>query len=1196
MVAPGTVQATAPTLMDVLRRTGEALRQESGADIITLYLFDAETRQYYAPLAIGIPETDLAGSIPDMQDQLARYDADLAQGKAAPAIRPADYGPNVWLTVRQEPLLITDAQADLNTSFVRRYQIRAVIGLPLVDGGNLIGLLYLDYRSRPSADQPEPAVPAAGEALERLQDQVARAGRAIGQARQQEERAAFVATSHLATHLTAAAVGHGSSGRGLQEAVTDALDHLLGVTNFDAALVYQAPRPGRLDLVAQHGVTGAPLSLSPGVSLGLPETSAPAWNPRTDEQVQRAVRAGGLTIAVALPLRVTSQAPTAGSPAPTATPIGWLLILSRDPLAFLRRTPATRLLLESAAELIAGALAGERFFLTLEHANRVLGALGRLSGAMLQPGATRQQVLDAVARHLIDPDVPEFAFQFATVFLLPDPGPAEADVPLTVHLAAGATADERIDAVAPDGGTRPGGSAIRIPRWVQLPERPLAPDDVLTFVAQHRCVVVVGPLATDEREAQQAEALVNGYPPEQTALREVPIVGAERGRGTTVPAVVIGGQGAPARYAMDEVPAEPFTLDAAIFEASRHGDLLRIFVPFGLSATARATGVLEVGYHRSEHRTVERTQVEALRAAAAQVAVAVETARLYEETKRHADQLEIIADVSKAMASSIDLDQTLRVVAKCLERSVAASFCQIALYEEDGSAWYGAAASDNELLWRRQRGERDEGSFLFDLLQTRAPLVITDVQGHAAVNPYYARLFGIRSLLALPLIARGHPIGVAVLAQRDSLRTFTAEEVQRAEGLSHQAAIAIQNARLYASAEEDPHIQRDVVLVGFGEWGQKAYQHLLTLKQFFNFKIHVVERDVPGRRQILESKVADVVRHGDAVYWDSLAMPGREQLRRELESSCYVITYIATPAPTHLAVLAQYYDMSNIVVIEKPLGAPVEAYREFLDSVEAGVQIVAADHYYFKLEVRLLHLLLTEERTLKSFLDDVEEIEIELIEERPLSGAAIDIGIIEDMLPHAFAIVSLFTPIDRIQFDRERPVMIARQEPLEGARETYARICATFPHRNRTVRLIIDVGKGVENSKWIKLIGEKRLGGRPSFYKFDFAAGQAIDGTQTNLRAATREIRQPGVPDNAHLTMLRHVIEKRYPAVGILAIREAMRSNQRIGELADLAGELLAKGQWTTYRQGQRPHFPDQQLPRLFGEAREEPPTGRRVG
>jgi hypothetical protein len=132
---------------------------------------------------------------------------------------------------------------------------------------------------------------------------------------------------------------------------------------------------------------------------------------------------------------------------------------------------------------------------------------------------------------------------------------------------------------------------------------------------------------------------------------------------------------------------------------------------------------------------------------------------------------------------------------------------------------------------------------------------------------------------------------------------------------------------------------------------------------------------------------------------------------------------------------------------------------------------------------------------------------------------------------------------------------------------------STFHHQGRPVKLVIDVGKGADNAKWIKLSGERRAAGRSPSYKFDFGKGEAIDGTQATVRAAVRRIREPGVPDNAHLNMLRHVIEKRHPAVGILSIREAIRANQRVRELEAIAVELLARGEWTSYAVGTRPAF-----------------------
>src|SRR4029077_8893942 len=141
-----------------------------------------------------------------------------------------------------------------------------------------------------------------------------------------------------------------------------------------------------------------------------------------------------------------------------------------------------------------------------------------------------------------------------------------------------------------------------------------------------------------------------------------------------------------------------------------------------------------------------------------------------------------------------------------------------------------------------------------------------------------------------------------------------------------------------------------------------------------------------------------------------------------------------------------------------------------------------------------------------------------------------------------------------------------------------------FEYHGRPVRLVADVGKGAENAKWIKLSGEKRAAGPTARYKFDFGKGGAIDGTQATVRAAVRRIREPGVPDNAHLNMLRHVIEKRHPAVGILSIREAIRANQRVRELEAMAVELLARDQWTRYALGTRPAFE--------GSGRAGAPTG----
>jgi GAF domain-containing protein len=1126
---------TASGLAAVLRGVVADMQHASKADIVSVFLYEEASQTYYAPFAIGQPQESLLDSLADMREQLARYSADMSQGKVPDEFGVHHYGSTVWLTVTRQKLVSRDAASEIDSTFIRRYQVQATIGLPLLDGDRLLGLVYLNYRGRDQAPD--------GARLAELEQRAAGAAAAIATVLAFAERSALDGIGRLAALLTAPAGDERTDIKELRRLLSIALAELLLASELDAAAIYQfATQRTSLELVTAH----APVAAPPRIERSDPGATWPSV------------------------LTATIGAATASADLhPVATyalgneqePHGYLVVLSRDRLATVRRAPATDLLLKAGAELIGSSLASQRLIAELEQSNRLLGALGDMTTAMLKPGASRQEVLEAVTGHLTDATVPEFDFHFASVYLLEE----RADETIVISKAAGAATTAAIDSAETSKG---GARRARIPRWILEEERVLAPDDVLVYVARTWQVAVVGPLpagATTDRADVVAGAL-----PTTATWFDVPVVRTDGTILGHVAACLIGG-GPDGRSA--GTPQVPFTLAGEVFEKSGHADLIRIFLPFGSDLSHRATGVLEVGYHRSHDRRPDWGQIEALRASAALVAVAVETARLYEEARLHGEELELSADVSRAIASSIDLDQTLRLVAQGLVRLVDASVCQIALYEEDREGWFGAAASDQEDLWRRQHGERSEPSFLFDVLDRGEPLVVEDTGVSDRVGASYVKTFGVRSLLAIPLIADGQPIGAAVLGERDHLRTFTPEEVERVQGLALGAAVAIKNARLHALAEEERHLQKDFVLVGFGQWGQKAYQHLQTLKQFFNFRIHVVEQDLPGARERLAAREEEVKTHGDAFYWDGTALPAHDQLQRELESSSYVITYIATPAATHLPTLALYYDLSDVVLIEKPLGAPPEDYREFLDSAPGGVEIVAADHYYFKLEVRLLQMLLTEERTLRDFLDNVEEIRIEILEEQPLVGAAADIGVIADLIPHAFAIISLLTPIDRIHLDAEAPLLVGRHEGLTGQRESYARMNATFQNRGRSVRLVIDVGKGAENAKWIKLSGERRAGGRSPSYKFDFGKGEAIDGTQATVRAAVRRIREPGVPDNAHLNMLRHVIEKRHPAVGILSIREAIRANQRVRDLEVMAVELLARGEVTSYAIGTRPAF-----------------------
>ncbi|GAC1626096.1 MAG: hypothetical protein NVS4B2_05110 [Chloroflexota bacterium] len=1141
----------------VLLTALERMRDASGADIVALYPYDAEADRFYAPVAIGLPETDLVYALPDLADQLRRFRVDEAQGKIPEDLLPSHYGPSAWLIARHRPLISADAYHDVDGSFVRRHKIHAIVGLPLMVGERIVALLYLNYVRHDDdsvvTDVTDPAY------LERIETTASGIALDLDAARHAEELETLRTVNRLINDFSSLP-DSADDGDALARRLETAVQAVLTAVGLDAAALYVAPPD--TDEPALVAALGAP-------TLALHHPTLPSISlndiPR-DPALIDTLKQDGLSPLVAL-------APHAQQSRSV------LLFADRDALTLQRRPPAVHTLLQTAADLLGNFLGSTHLLQALGESNRTLGAVTRLGARLLQPGATQQEALRTAAAALTDAALPELDFEFANLFLLD----TSADGDLQVCESAGATASPAINSVTDDGTDDAGASIRRVPAWAGDGRRALGKRDVLKYVATRRRAVVVA--ARDKQHDQ----FIAGYPEDRLERFDTPILTMDGSRVGEVHAARLreSADQSPLRAATsDEIVyrvTDEFTLDADLFELHEHGSLVRVFMPFGHdTATDRATGVLEAGFHIAHRQRLERVQIEALRACVTILAVAVETARLYEEATRRAEQLQIITDVSRTIATSIDLEQTLHLIARNMARSVDASVCLIALLEEDDSAWYGAAASDSEDVWRTRRVERPERNIVFEVTDTERPLVVEDALNHPLVSNYFARLLDLRSLMVLPLLAGdAGAIGAVLLGQREHQRVFTDEEVNQASGLASQAAMAIRNARTHAREEEEQHVQKDVVLVGFGQWGQKAYKHLVLLKSFFNFRTHVVEWESPGRREKLAEAEQQVLANGDAFYWDSTDAPARNALALELEPSCYVITYIATPAETHLPLLKAYYELSNVVLIEKPLGAPPEEYRAFLDTTDGTVEIVAADHYWFKMEVRLLQLLLTEERNLRAFLDDIEEVEIEILEEQPPGGSGAQIGMIADLIPHAFAVLSLLTPLDRVKLDPKRPLQVGRFQPLHSEHETYARLMGSFDHRGRQVRVTIDVGKGVADAKWIKLSGERRLGGRRSFYKFDFSRGEAIDGTQSALRAANRPIRQPGVRDNAHLSMLRHVIEKKHPAVAILSIREALRANARVQELERMANDLLVSGQWTPYTQGQRPLFPDQEMLRL---------------
>ena len=110
---------TASGLSAVLRGVVADMQHVSGADIVSIFLYDESTRTYYAPFAIGQPQEGLLGSLADMREQMARYLGDAGQGKVPDELSIHHYGSTVWLTVTRQNLIAMDAPSEIDSTFGR---------------------------------------------------------------------------------------------------------------------------------------------------------------------------------------------------------------------------------------------------------------------------------------------------------------------------------------------------------------------------------------------------------------------------------------------------------------------------------------------------------------------------------------------------------------------------------------------------------------------------------------------------------------------------------------------------------------------------------------------------------------------------------------------------------------------------------------------------------------------------------------------------------------------------------------------------------------------------------------------------------------------------------------------------------------------------------------------------------------------
>jgi PAS domain S-box-containing protein len=195
---------------------------------------------------------------------------------------------------------------------------------------------------------------------------------------------------------------------------------------------------------------------------------------------------------------------------------------------------------------------------------------------------------------------------------------------------------------------------------------------------------------------------------------------------------------------------------------------------------------------------------------------------------------EILRELAELLASSLDLNNILKVLTKRTAEVCAVERCSVWLLEDNRDVFRPAAYYLSPERYDREIISTADhiwyhGSVLFNdpdifhLLQEKGLLVVDDFRDHPKIQNV-AETFFVRSTLLIALKREDRMLGMMSLDDPSLKRAFSPEQQQLALAIGQQAALAIDNARLYQQAQSERNRAERLI-----ERAQAIYQVALTV-------------------------------------------------------------------------------------------------------------------------------------------------------------------------------------------------------------------------------------------------------------------------------------------------------------------------------------------------------------------------------
>ncbi len=337
--------------------------------------------------------------------------------------------------------------------------------------------------------------------------------------------------------------------------------------------------------------------------------------------------------------------------------------------------------------------------------------------------------------------------------------------------------------------------------------------------------------------------------------------------------------------------------DAWTLAMRREG--MQVLAVFPVRSGNRVLGSFGVACRRLNSLTEQ--QGEFIQTLTEILGTAVGNARLVDHANKLSEDLITLQEVNKIISQSFNLEDIIRRIVIEGKRLVKSSQCHLFLLDDRLQRLVGSAST--------QTGEFDIGSISFELseaspavraLVEKRVIAVGKSPGSSAPAEILASMGWCAAIFA-PMLYQDQSIGVLIYSDDSVERVFVQEEILRAETLAHQAAIALENARLF-----------HVVSRSQKEW-ETTFDAMQDCVSVHDTTGHVIRANLTLARKLKMPPARVIGKHCADIYDPSGAQEEPCRHMRALETEPLLVEELELPAMGGIFQISvsPWYDKNN---------------------------------------------------------------------------------------------------------------------------------------------------------------------------------------------------------------------------------------------------------------------------------------------